>query len=811
MRLIHRVILFTVLIGTVVSCKPTRHIQDGQHLVTRSVIHINENKVHEFELDESDIKGIIKQSPNRRILGLVPFHLGIWNFAETHRKEKKFNQYLRSTVGEAPVIYEPLLLEKSEDQILRHLHNSGYFNARVRTYALLDHNTAELHYYIHSGPAYRLRRISMAFEDTALIREFNTKKLDLKLYPGKRFDTEDLDNERKLISEELKNRGYYSFEKIHVIFDVDTNLEGERFNISIRLRNLRQSGNIDGRDTIIEKSHEKHYINKVIVNENFNLAQTSEFGLDSLFYRSYLFLHFGKPYVRPLRLSRNISVNPGDMYNLDKTRYTYQRISALNNFKFIDLKFEPSDIESEENHLDMIINLSKAPRHALTFETTGTNRSGNLGINAGINYKNRNLFRGAEQLDWKIYGGLESQRTNSTTSDQQNEVIEKTKIFNTFEFGTQVSLTIPDFLLRNRSSELSWIKEPKTIISASTDRQVRPQYNRTLLNTSYSWNMRLFKQDLLVYTPIDLSVIDLQKSKEFESQLLATNNSLLINSYSNHIIPAGRISFSNTTIDLNNSLKNYHYYKINVETAGNLLRAVSKTLSIPYDASSDSYTIDGIAFSQYAKVDFDFAQYVNLTRTSKMVYRFFGGLGAPFQNLNTLPFERSFFAGGSNGIRGWRARALGPGSLSDTATFGIDQVGETHLELNIEYRFEIIEQVEGALFSDIGNIWILNYDPQRIGANFELNRFYKELAISPGAGVRLNFDFFILRLDGGFQLHNPSLASGERWFFQPKTKTQNMWLEAYNNRASNDLPRNEDWTKSYRPGFTFNLAINYPF
>lgn len=789
--------------------------------MVKNVVHINEHSEIKSALKAPDFEPILKQKPNRKILFVLPFHLLVWNFAQSHSSERKFNEYLRTTVGEPPVIFEPVLLEKTTEQMKQLLSNEGYFRGSVTADTiskkrlvfkfLNPKKKVRIHYFIETGNPYLLKRISFALEDTALSRVIDEEGLEIRkqsaLRSGSRFQVEKFDEERERITNLMKDLGYFTFDPIHVVFDVDTNLKGDFFNIAIRFRNLRSMSQIEGRDTLIESAHKKYKLNQIIINENFIGSERYQSSYDSISYKNCLYLFRSKPNVNPSRLSRNIFVQSGDYFSKSKTNYTYERINSLGTFKFIDLKYEVVKSSANQGLLDLKVNLTEAPKQAITLEGIGTNRSGNLGVSTSLNYKNRNLFKGAEQFDLKLYGGLEAQRTNSTINSETTDFITKGTPFNTYEYGVQALVTIPDLLFRTARRELPWFKEPKTTISASADRQVRPQYDRALINLSYQMIMRLRAKDQLIIAPIDLSVIDLKKDIEFEKQLLQTRNSLLINSYNNHIIPAGRITYNYTTQDFKNSNKNYYLYKLNFETAGNIARTLAKTFHAPYDPNRDSYFINNIAFSQYVKLDADYSKHFVINDLSRTVYRGTAGIGVPLSNLNTLPFERSFFAGGANDMRAWQARGLGPGSLSDTATYGIDQVGELKLEINIEYRFKIIKQLEGALFTDIGNIWILAYDPLRPGADFDLNRFYKELAIGPGAGIRFNFDFFILRLDGGLQLKDPNLPEGERWVFQPKTLTNAYRNQANVSRSAKGLPLFDKW----KPEYTFNIGIGYPF
>jgi len=800
--------LFTLL-ATVQACRPARHVEEGKYIVSRSKIHINEECKIKYEGDADDLESAQRMRPYRRWFGVIPFNVGVWNFASTKNQDRRLWSYLKTTVGEAPPIFEPILLQKSIDQMKVALRNDGYFDGEVRAEVDTIRRKVKLNFYIESDEAYTLKNIGFAYEDTAIAREFKSG-VSTKFQRGTRFDTELFESERNRLTQEMKNRGYYTFDNIHVIYEVDTNLPGKKYVVTMRLRDLRLTKNIEGRDTLIRQSHQKHYIRSITVNEVYNAGKSISIKLDTATFKGMDFLYREKPIVRPARLSRNLFIRPGDRYSLSRTNYTYERLNALRNFRFIDMRYTSVEDGSDSAGLDLLVNLTKMPKQSFVIETTGTHRSGNLGIYASLDYRNRNVFRGAEQLDWSIYGGLESQRTNSTDNDAEvNEVINGAP-FNTYEFGTQVRLTIPDFMLRLSRKEMTWAKEPKTNISASIDRQLRPQYERTLINTNYQYTFRLREKDLVVFAPVDLSVIELTKQDFFERQLQLTNNQLLINSYNDHIIAAGRLSYSNTTQQIN-TLKNFHYYKINFETAGNLLRAASSLMGLNYDAERNSYLIDDIAFAQYVKLDADYVWHQVLTDQSKVVYRTFGGIGIPLTNLNVLPFERSFFAGGSNDIRAWRARALGPGGLSETETYGIDQVGEVQIEFNAEYRFHIIKMLEGAVFLDVGNIWLMRKDSTRLNAEFAFDRFYKEIAIAPGAGLRLDFDFFILRGDLGLQLRDPQLPEGERWLFDPKVETMALRQAANELRVANGLNKVTRWERSYLPQLTFNLGIHYPF
>lgn len=790
--------LFMVAAALLCACKPTRFVAEGEHLLVRNTVHIEDGAIA-----KEDIQAVLKQKPNRKIFGVVPFHLSVWNTAKKRNKDGRFNQYLLNNVGEAPVIFEPVLLEKSEEQVRQYMINHGYFDAAVQTQAWLNGKTAELHYYVHPGKPYKLRKIAFSFEDTALIREFR-RDIGSLLAPGDRFDADLLDRERERISRELKNRGYYTFDKQYLRFDVDTNLVGEKFDITVRFLNMRDQENINGTDSIVQKRHLRHYINNIVVNTDYRMGQGVFSGTDTIFSRDIAYLGFGKPAFRPERLNHFIYVEEGSLYNLSKTEYTYDRLNSLRNFKMISISFAPVETEGDARQLDMLINLSPAEKQSLTLETVGTNRSGNLGVEASLTYGNKNTFRGAERLDLRLVGGLEYQRSSSSLENQsQAELIENFTPFNTYEYGLEAGITVPDFIWNRTSDRLPYFKEPKSTLNFAFNSQSRPQYERNLFNASYQLAFKTTDRNMFTLSIMDVSYINLEKTPEFTRQLQRTNNSLLINSYNDHLIPATRLSYSFTTQEMN-KLKNFYYVKFNIEGAGNLARLAAPVFNAPFDAETNSYKIFDIRFAQYLKADGEFNKYVILNKSSQFVYRILSGVGFPYKNLNVLPFERSFFAGGSNDMRAWRSRSLGPGGFFDT--LGVDQVGEMQLELNLEYRFALTKLVEGALFTDIGNVWLLRYDPQRSDAEFSIKRFYKEFAIGPGVGLRLNFNFFILRFDVGYQAKDPGLPEGERWFFQSKDISGPL-MEQVNQRR-----RAEGFRELPPPHrINFNFGINYPF
>jgi len=791
-------LLFIAISVALSSCNITRHVPEGQYLLVKNKVEIDNKKI-----DTDELYGIIKQKPNRKILGLIRFHLGVYNYANTKKeKDSKFREWLKNTIGEPPVVLDSSLTVKSSKQLQQYLFNTGYFNGTVTGTTIRKRKKARVIYTLKPGQPYIVRQVAFALADTSLLRPIR-KSVGTLIRPGHNYEVDVFEKERERVSRSMRNQGYYYFNKEYIRFDVDSTLGRHKVDALVKVLNPYERATIDGQDTLLEKKHQVYFINNIYINSDYNARKNSVI-TDTVYNMGYYFLNPDQMQHKQSVLAKSIFFKKGELYRLENVEYSQNHLAALRTFRFINIEFKPA--KEGNNKLDCFINLSRLPRQSATLETEGTNRSGNLGIAGSVTYQNKNTFRGAQILEAKVKGGLEAQRlANSSNENQDAEVIENFTPFNTLEFGGELSLYVPNLLLSQQLEAFKKLSSPKTKVNLAYNFQNRPDYKRNLASASYSFSFEGEKYGSLSIFPAEISVIQIDKQPAFEEQLSNTRNNLLISSYNNHFISASKISYSFSTQNIN-KLKNFFYYRANLEGAGNMLRAAHSLAGAPLD-STDSYEIFGIRFAQYVKTDITFIKYNILNRRSKFVWRAVTGIGIPLNNLGVLPFEKSFFGGGANGIRAWQARTLGPGSLSDTTSLSVDQVGDVQLELNLEYRFKITQVVEGALFSDFGNIWLLEKDPQRTGGEFQIDRFYKEIAMSPGVGVRLTFSFFTLRFDTGLQALDPSLPAGEQWIFQPKDKTNDARKEANTYRESLGLNKLD----TYRTKFNFNLGIGYPF
>lgn len=742
------------------------------------------------------------------------------------KKETKFRRKLKEIVGEPPVIYDPILTGNSTKQLNLFLKNKGYFNSTVSDSTSFKKKKAKVHYYIESGKPYKIRKITFSINDTGLIKPIRVCSKRTLMKPGHNYDANMIAKERERMSTAMKNLGYYSFSKEFIYFQVDSALNKYKVDLKLIIKNpIEKKALGDGRDTLLETKHQLYFIRNIYINTNYD---PKEIPADTLLIDGYYFLNASRLQFRPEVLLKNIFVKNGDIYRLRNQKYTNTRLAGLKTFKFISIRHTQAETGSPKQMLDCHINLTPTPKQSFAIETEGTNRSGNLGITGNLVYKNKNTFKSAEVLEIKLSAGLEAQKIQAESTD--NELV-KNIPFNTFEIKPEVKLFIPKLWFPRKLGKLPKHYNPKTYFSGSYSYQKRPDYDRNIASLAYGYSWKGAKNTSNIFYPFDINLLKINKTPEFDSTLQASNNTFYINSYTNTMIVSSRYSiiFSNQNI---NKPRNFVYFKGNIEGAGNLLQLTNNIFNSSKDADGYYHLFNtkdentgnkdpgsGVQYAQYVKTETDLRIYNIINKNSNIVYRLYVGVGIPFTNLPVLPFVKSFFGGGANSMRAWEARTLGPGALTDTLGFSIDQIGDIKFEGNIEYRFDLLKMLEGAAFVDIGNIWLLNTDAYRPGGVFGKN-FYKEIAVGIGLGVRFDFSFFIIRFDAALPVKDPKLPVSERWLFQPKDKynsarqeiiTQDLIDEGYIENSDDFNNKLKEQYAPYKPKMVFNIGIGYPF
>ena len=754
----HLLIFFAIVTALLMNaCKSTRHLNENELLVSKVKV-----KVTNDELDKETIYGLVKQKPNRRLLGVFPLYLGIYNLYYDKTESR-----IKDAIGEAPVIYDSLLTRKTANQLKLYLNNRGFYDAKVSYTTSINNQKIKVEYHIDEGDPYRISDLDYSITDKTIYYHVERDSSNLLIKPKKRFDVDLLQEERNRLTRLLKNEGYFYFSKEYIFYEADTT--NKKASIQLGIKDVEKK-TYEGE--IYFEPHEKYTINNVFVRFNYDNQLTYQIASDTLFEKNIYFIDEGSFKFKPKAIARSIFLRKGELYLLKNQDLTYRNLSALRAFNFISIRFE-KDFENP-NTLNCFISLSPRKAKSFSIEAEGTNSGGNLGISGNVGFQNANAFKGAETFSVRLKGGLEAQQV---LDNESNSSITNGLPFNTIEFGPEINLDIPRFLLPFSADKFSARTNPKTTINLSYNFQQRPDYTRRVSKVflAYSWNETPEKTHII--QPIDISYIKLDKSESFNKRLESINNPFIQNSYRDHFISATKYSFIFNNQDYTKK-RNAHFFRGNIEFAGNTLTAVNKLSGTPKN-ESETYDIAGIRYAQYIKSDIDLRIYRNYRFTS-LVYRFAAGLGMPYGNINVMPFEKSFFAGGANGIRAWQARELGPGSLPNDEENQVDQIGNVSLEANVEYRFDITKIIEGAAFVDAGNIWEYKQGDNRPSTEFKFNKLWDDLAIGIGAGIRLDFTFFILRFDAATPFKDPGA---------PKNLTYDVRIKNTN----------------------FNIGIGYPF
>ncbi|MCF8299137.1 MAG: outer membrane protein assembly factor [Saprospiraceae bacterium] len=796
-KLFHKTILF-FLLAVLIACNPTRRLSNDQFLLTKNKI-----KGCPKEIDEDEVKSFIKQKPNRKILGVFRFHVGIYNAAdrmddkkekknrktdkwkqrrikkgkkidpekEERKRERSLKIYLQK-IGEAPVILDTTLTEKSAQQIKYFLNSKGYFNSIVtdscRPPRFIKKKRQVAIYNIQAGKPYKIRDIKYSINDSLIENYVNIFKDKSILVKDKKFDIDDIDKERDRISRSLRKLGFYYFSKDFIRFKIDSTLKSHQMDILIVI-NKNSHRLKEFPDSVVYENHKRYKINDILIYPDYYPLKSDSILHDTLIYNDdekgqFYLLYLDKLMYKPKTLLRSITFKKGEYYNLENVEQTYKRFSDLANFKFIDIQFVniASDTNTNENLLNCIIRLTRDYKQSYAIETEGTNSSGDLGVAGNLVFQNKNVFGGAEILNLKAKGAMEVQRI--VGDDSQEDVINSSILpFNTFEAGVEGSLNIPGFLSPIKMEDLRKKYDFKTTVTTGYNYQKRPDYTRYIANLSFGYNWSTSKNSRHVFNPAEINSIKIFPSDTFNEKIKSYDQKIQ-NSYKDHLIMGGKYSwiFTNQKI---NKLSDFAYFRINGEFVGNFLYLANSLTNSQKD-DAGSYTLFSIKYAQYLRSDFDFRYFNYFGQNKTLGFRCAFGMGIPYLNMEVLPFEKSFYVGGANGIRAWRIRDIGPGAFQDPNSTSFDKTGDIGLETSLELRFPIYKLLEGAAFIDAGNVWYKNKNSQFPGAEFQFDKFYKQMAIGWGLGARFDFSFFIIRTDFALRMHDPSEPEGERWIIK---------------------------------------------
>lgn len=758
-----KLFFFFISLSFLFSCSMTKGLEEGERLhATTNFRFINPERVPHKGKVESELRYIAKPAP---AAGLAKWQVGLYQSINKKEKDKGLAAWVQKKLGKPPVLYDENKVERSRLVMENHLHDIGHFGARIEMDTLVKGKKVTVNYAVTSRGEYSVRNFHWPKDTLPIIHLILENKEESLIDTGQPYRQLELTQERIRLANMATNHGFYEVNQDNFFYFVDTTAGNREVDVFLR---LRQTG-----DSSI---YQIYHLGNTTVYPDFSLetdASSSE--MDTLQSLGLRIVRKGEQVLRPSVLNRLVWQDEGAVFSKSEQRATINRLLNLGIFKFANIRFDRR-LERDTFFLDRQVMLTPGQWHDVGVQFEVNSRSGNfLGTELAGSFTNKNTFRGGELLDLSLSTGVETNIGANSNS-----------FINTLNIGAKASLELPGiyapFVDRKRvRGEFL----PRTTFSVGDDFQSRPGFfalNSFNLSAGYRWRKKDITHN---FQPFFVNQINTLETSDKLDALLAQNSRLRA-SFENVFI--GGAGYSLSFDHKNDGRQGQHFFfQGGVETVGHLLDLLS---------GGGSQFI-GLDYAQYVKFDFDIRQYFPL-RKGELAGRAFFGIGVPHGNSNTLPYIKQYFIGGASSVRAFRIRTLGPGGFeskvgNDGSNF-VDQTGDLKLELNLEYRFPMVSFLEGAVFVDGGNIWLLRGDADEStlesDGRFGFDTFYSEIAIGTGFGFRLDFDVVVVRLDGAFPIRKPSETTGTRWQFDKLD---------FGNR---------DWR---RQNVVWNIAIGYPF
>lgn len=757
-RMIKKSWLLLPLFLTLLSCNPSKYVPEGRYLFDRVKIVTDKGLP-----SRSTLKNYLHQEPNNRFLGLLRLNLGWYNLSG--RDTSKFINRMLRKMGEPPEVFEPALVERSRFSIKRQLISIGYFDATVDTTIRYKKNKARVTYTLHGNQPYVIQ--SYTYEGSSdSISELLAKTINGSvLKPGVHLNSQLFDEERVRIIRNLQRQGFYAINKEHLYFKIDSTHGDHTADVRLSIRPWVTDTTTTTLTPSVaaESMHPIYRVDQIYFmldvpmtsyipmseqqEGNAGAATFDVADYDTLSKGQFKIVYRGKPFVTPETLIKNCRIEPSMVYDVVSVERTYSRLSSLQFIKYLNIRFrEKPGIQGRERLIDCYIVVTPNKKQRFSVDVEGTNTSGDLGVAGNISYSHRNLFNGAEMLQAKFRGAYEA-----LSADFNNDYT---------ELGGELSLVLPEFKIPLLREAFKRRVDANTELAVSYQNMSRPEFLRNIASGAvrYNWSKGMLRQTLDL---ADLSYVYMDRvDSAFKARYL-TSGSYLRYSYEDHFILRSAYSFSYSSVNPGVTNRTYYTVRGSIESAGNSLFGVYSLFGI--NKVNDYYVIGKTNFAQYLKGEIEYSRSIVLNSRNRFAYR--GGLGIayPYGNSLILPFEKRFFSGGANSVRGWSVRTLGPGHYAGGSNDFMNKSGDLKLDLGAEYRSLLFWKLESALFADMGNIWTLRDYESQPGGQFRFSSFYTELASSIGLGLRIDFTFFLLRVDLGMKVYDPSLSAGNRW------------------------------------------------
>jgi outer membrane protein insertion porin family len=724
--------LASVLFLFFTGCTGLRHIRSSDPLYTGYEINIiNPDPGFKKSGIKRDLKEILSPKPNKKFLWMRP-SVAVYEWMGNPKKEKGVRSWIKKNFGEPPVLLSTVLTKKSSDILGNRLFNLGYFNSKVSYSIQQDSATARVFYSINPGINFKINKVTYESDHDKMDSVLRNSISRGAIKAGQSYDLNKLIAERERVEYNLKDSGYYYFNKDYILFEADT---------------ISNKGQVD---LIMKKKNDM----PITATKRFRIGELkimddnliSDTPGDTSLIRGTRYIS-SMNLFRPEIILDQVLIKKGAYYSKTSHYYTINHLMNLGLFKYVNISF---DYDSIKGLLNPVILMTPSNIKSITAEINANVKTTNyVGPGLTIGWKNRNIFKGAEQLSFNLTGSFEVQVGADTIN---------TSLEGGFDINLDIPRIVPFHFKRNDFQFM-----PGTTFKGGVYIYKRVElYTMNSFFTNYGFHWR---RNQYLYHQLNFADISYNKLSDqtplFQDYL--EQNPTVRKSFEEQFIIGFSYMFAFDRL-LNQQGKVRNYISGSIESSGNFVSLISGIFQNGWPSAENQYLIFGIPYSQYLKTMIEYREYFKINNSNYIATRGIIGVGTPYGNSSVIPYIRQFYSGGTNSVRAFVSRSIGPGSYySSQSNLAVDQTGDVKLEYNLELRHSFSKTFKSALFVDAGNVWLWNNDPERPGGSFQFDRFYKEFAVGGGLGLRFDFDVTVVRFDFAWPLYKPYLEDGKRW------------------------------------------------
>jgi outer membrane protein insertion porin family len=735
-----------VILFWMVGCTGLGKISEGQYLVSEYKINLNEKEeIYQYKNTKNQLEEEITKAPNGKFLWMRP-RLALHNTIVEPEKEKGLKYWLKYKLGKVPVILDEAYCQKLNATFENRLYHEGYFNAKSSFDIRRHRKTATVKFQINAGKAYLVDTLILPESVDTLTRAIGTIHGNSLIETGVPYQLETLKNERQRIHDELENQGFYYFSPDYIGFKADTTDGNHKVKLKLEIKNNTPP-----------QAQQVFTIGKIAIAEDYRLEN---YHPDTTKIDDYQVIS-SSHYMKPKYYLNSVLYDSGTIYSNETHNNSLKQLMGLRAYKYVNARYSPS---KDRQALDVTYMMTPTPKMSVSAELNAVTKSNSFaGPGIKLTYNSKNFFRGAEIFSINFTGRFEKQLSGEEQGDTA------------YEISMDANLDIPRLIpFKLKKKNHPYLPNSNIMVGGGIFSRVSLyRFNTVSTGIGYTWRKNAFLTH--TFKPIDISVTDLANaSDEFEDFL--EQNPSIRKSFEEQFIIGSSYNFTINKLDKDNPRR--YYINFGVDPSGNLIAALVGLFDKSKNTAEDPIKIFGQPISQFSRGRADLRYYFRTGKESIVATRFLSGVGVPYGQSEVMPYIKQFYAGGTNSMRAFRARSLGPGSYEpsiDQENILVDQTGDIKLEVNIEYRFPIVSYLKGALFADVGNIWLVNEDTLRPGGKFRIDTFHKQLGVGLGFGLRVDVNLMVLRLDWALPVRKPWLSEGDRWVFDKLAFSDLLW------------------------------------